>query len=482
MQPSPLSRRHLFKAAGATALAGVGIGLGSPAAASPAVQFENPLIRQRADPHITRHTDGHYYFTASVPAYDRIVMRRSTTLQGLATAAETTVWHKHTGGPMSHHIWAPELHRVDGGWYLYFAAGRAEDVWRIRMYVLENPNPNPMSGTWTERGQIATPRDSFSLDATTFTQGSTRYLCWAQSDPELGSGTSLYLAAMSSPWTITGDPVRIGKPTHSWETVGHHVNEGAAVIKRDGRVFMTFSASATDANYAMGLLTASQGADLLDPASWAKHPQPVLRSSEATSQYGPGHNSFTVSEDGRSDILVYHARPYKDISGDPLYDPNRHTRLQKFYWRSDGTPDFGIPVADGPTPHRFAAHGRAGVFLHHYDFRARADANPAMLADSQFRIVPGLAGSGTISLESANYPGHYLRHRHYEYWVERDDGSSRFAQDAGFHRRQGLADAAGESFESVNFPGRYLRHRDGLVYLHEVSTEQERSEATFFLE
>src|SRR5690606_33011568 len=213
MQPSPLSRRRLFQAAGAAALVGTGVGLGSPAAASTAVQFDNPLIQQRADPHITRHTDGYYYFTASVPAYDRIVMRRSATLRGLATAAETTVWHKHAGGPMSHHIWAPELHRVDGRWYLYFAAGRAEDVWRIRMYVLENANANPMSGTWTERGQITPPHDSFSLDATTFTQGSTRYLCWAQSDPDLGSGTSLYLAAMSSPWTITGDPVRISKPT-----------------------------------------------------------------------------------------------------------------------------------------------------------------------------------------------------------------------------------------------------------------------------
>ena len=45
-----------------------------------------------------------------------------------------------------------------------------------------------------------------------------------------------------------------------------------------------------------------------------------LRSNDATSQYGPGHNSFTVSEDGQSDILVYHARPYRDIVGDPFAD------------------------------------------------------------------------------------------------------------------------------------------------------------------
>lgn len=485
MRSTPLGRRRLFQAAGAAALAGVTpAALAAPAAAAgtPAVDYDNPLIEQRADPHITRHTDGHYYFTASVPAYDRIVMRRATTIQGLATAPETTVWHKHSSGPMSHHIWAPELHHVDGRWYLHFAAGQAEDIWRIRMYVLENDGANPMSGNWTEKGQVATPQDSFSLDATTFTQGTDRYLCWAQNDPELSSGTSLYLAAMSNPWTITGEPVRISKPTHAWETIGHNVNEGPAVIQRNGRIFMTFSASATDANYAVGLLTASQNADLLDPASWTKNAQPVLRSHDGTGQYGPGHNSFTVSEDGQSDLLVYHARPYEHIDGEPLYDPNRHTRVQKIYWRSDGTPDFGIPVAAGPTPYRFALHGDSGAFLHHYDFRLRADANPAMLADSQFRIVPGLAGSGAVSLESANHPGRFLRHENYELWLEPDDDSSMFASDASFQRREGLADAAGESFESVNFPGRYLRNDGGLVQLLTASTAAERSAATFFLE
>jgi len=484
MRTPSFDRRRLFQAAGAAAVVSAAstFGLATAASAAPGVLYANPLASQRADPHIVRHTDGYYYFTASVPAYDRIIMRRSTTLQGLATAAETTIWSKHASGPMSYHIWAPEIHYINGKWYVYFAAGRADDVWAIRMYALENASANPMSGTWTEKGQITTPRDSFSLDATTFTNGSTRYLCWAQSDPELGSGTSLYLAAMSSPWTVTGTPVRISKPTNSWEVIGHKVNEGAAVVKRNGKVFMTFSASATDANYAIGLLTASQSANLLDPASWVKNAQPVLRSNDATGQFGPGHNSFTVSEDGQSDLLVYHARPYKAISGDPLYDPNRHTRVQKFYWNADGTPNFGIPVADGPTPYRFAAHGSTGVFLNHYEFRLKANASPAMLADSQFRIVTGLTGSGTVSLESTNFPGYFLRHKNYEIWVEKNDGSALLKADASFYRRGGLADAAGVSFESLNTAGRYLRHASGLVNLLTVATDAERTAATFHLE
>ena len=95
----------------------------------------------------------------------------------------------------------------------------------------------------------------------------------------------------------------------------------------------------------MGLLWADAAADLLDPVSWHKSPQPVFAS--ANGQFGPGHNSFTTSKDGATDLLVYHARDYRDIVGDPLNDPNRHARVQPFGWGADGLPDFGVPLADG---------------------------------------------------------------------------------------------------------------------------------------
>lgn len=155
---------------------------------------------------------------------------------------------------------------------------------------------------------------------------------------------------MLNPWTISGAQVMISTPEYPWEIIGFWVNEGPAVIKRNGRIFISYSASATDYNYCMGLLTAQETSDLLNPDSWSKTPNPVFQSSSETGQYGPGHNSFTVSTDGSEDILVYHARNYKEINGDPLYDPNRHTRAQKLNWNSDGSPDFGIPVEDSKAP------------------------------------------------------------------------------------------------------------------------------------
>ena len=134
------ARRVLLKGAlAAGALAAV-----TPAVArAKAESYRNPLVPNRADPHIARHTDGFYYFTATAPEYDRIILRRSRTLGGLGRAAETVIWRAHPAGNMGAHIWAPEMHRVGGKWYIYFAAAPAEDVWAIRIWVLENANADP---------------------------------------------------------------------------------------------------------------------------------------------------------------------------------------------------------------------------------------------------------------------------------------------------------------------------------------------------
>ena len=86
--------------------------------------------------------------TASVPEYDKIVLRSSDTVKGLAETKEKTLWVKHEEGPQSIHIWAPEIHYVDGGWYIYYAAGDKDDIWEIRPYVLHCKGQDPMKDEW----------------------------------------------------------------------------------------------------------------------------------------------------------------------------------------------------------------------------------------------------------------------------------------------------------------------------------------------
>lgn len=451
-------RTLLLGGLGVAGVAGVGA-LASPAEARKArtdaqiygVTTTDPLISQRADPFITPRHRGTYYFTASVPEYDRIIVRGATTIDGLATATESVLWRRPTSGKMGGHIWAPELHRIDGRWYIYFAAGDKDDVFRIRMYVLESSLADPTDPAgWTLRGQIATEWDGFSLDATTFAHRGRRYLVWAQTEPEI-SGTSLYIAEMSNPWTLKTKPTRITTPTKSWEVQGFRVNEGPAVLIRNGRVFMTFSASATDARYCMGLLTANARADLLDESSWAKSPEPIFVTRAETKRYGPGHNSFTVAEDGKTDVLVYHARDYRDITGDPLYDPNRHTRVQKLYWHPDGTPLFGVPVGTGGPIVRLSPADQPKQFVTHNGTDLVVRQPSHVLSDTQFRFVP--RAGGTEAIQSVDFPDRYVRVV---------DGAVRLEAGAPTVVRR-LRWGQGWRLQIAGDTNRYLRHSKGTV-------------------
>ena len=129
-------------------------------------------------------------------------------------------------------------------------------------------------------------------------------------------------------------------PDYDWERVDFWVNEGPAILKKNGKIFMTFSASATGACYCMGMMYVDENADLLDPGVWTKLRYPVLKTEEEKGIYGPGHNSFVKAEDGETDLCVYHARQYDEIIGDPLYDANRHTMLMRVTFDEKGFPVF----------------------------------------------------------------------------------------------------------------------------------------------
>lgn len=238
--------------------------------------YNEPLILQRADPYICKHTDGYYYFTASVPSYDKIVIRRSGTLKGLALADEVVIWTKHDSGEMSRNIWAPELHYLEGTWYIYFAAGIQDNMWKIRPYVLECKDSCPISGKWKELGMMKSADEdefsfrAFSLDATVFQNNDKNYCIWAE---KVGVGkmiSNLYIAEMETPWKLKTVQVLLTTPDYDWERVKFWVNEGASVVKHEGKIFMTFSASSTGADYCVGLLYADETSDLLDPRSWTK--------------------------------------------------------------------------------------------------------------------------------------------------------------------------------------------------------------------
>lgn len=314
-------------------------------------KYNNPLAVQRADPYIYKHTDGKYYFLATFPDYDRIAIRCADTINGLSTAEERTVWVRHTFGPMSSHIWAPEMHYIMGKWVVYFAAGSLPDIWEIRPYAIVCDSDDPMTGNWTEAGPMQAADDDpysftdFSLDMTVFEQNGRWYTIWAEKVGRQHGISNLYIAELETPFKLKTVQVLLSTPDYDWERIDFWVNEGPTILKHDGKIFCTFSASATGAMYCVGLLSADENANLLDPTSWKKRNYPILQTNEALKVFGPGHNCFTYGDEGEP-LCVLHFRSYEKIIGDPLLDHNRHAHVIKVSFADNGDPVLELNAED----------------------------------------------------------------------------------------------------------------------------------------
>lgn len=301
--------------------------------------FTNPLLSSGPDPWIIQK-DNYYYYTNTLG--NRVALRKTDAVSSLSKTSWTTVWTPPSSGAYSKDLWAPELHYLNGKWYVYVAADDGNNA-NHRIYVLESSSADPVTTNWTMKGKIAAATDKWAIDATVMDYNNQLYLIWSGWEGDTDGQQNLYIAKMSSPYAIEGDRVKISTPTYSWETSGSpDVNEGPEVLKNpSGRVFLVYSAShcSTD-DYCLGMLTLKDGGNPLNPSDWTKSANPVFSTKVSAGAYGPGHNSFFKSVDGKENWILYHAN---SISGEGCGD-TRNPRMQKFTWNTDGTPNFGEPV------------------------------------------------------------------------------------------------------------------------------------------
>ena len=247
-------------------------------------------------------------------------------------------------GPYSKDIWAPELHYLQNKWYIYFAADDGDNK-NHRIYVLENSSPDPLTTNWVFKGKIADSTDKWAIDASEFEYNGQAYLLWSGWPGDVNGQQNIYIAKMKDPFTIGGNRVLISSPSYSWETNGAPptINEGPEVLESPaGKIFLTYSASGcwTD-DYALGMLSLKDGSDPLIAANWTKSATPVFTKNINGGAFGPGHNGFFKSRDGKEYWIIYHAN---SAAGQGCGDA-RNPRIQKFTWNADGTPNFGSPSA-----------------------------------------------------------------------------------------------------------------------------------------
>jgi GH43 family beta-xylosidase len=302
--------------------------------------FVNPLLPSGADPWIVRDGDTYYYMNT---LGDRLAIRKTTDVTRLADAPETTIWTPPAAGPNAQSIWAPELHRIDGKWYVYYtaaASGHDDDAHR-GVFVIENAGDDPTQGEWIDRGRLKTRYPG--IDGTTFAYGGKRYFVYS---PYVGPDSVLAIAAMSNPWTLVGGETIVARPDQAWERRGgRQILEGPEFLAGPkGDLFLTYSGSACwSDDYAIGLLGAPAGSDPLDASAWTKAPHPILAKDPQRNVYAPGHNGFFTSPGGRETWIVYHANPGPGMK----CGAGRAPYVQRVYWSPDGKPRLERPAGPG---------------------------------------------------------------------------------------------------------------------------------------
>ncbi|MBN1312751.1 MAG: family 43 glycosylhydrolase [Anaerolineae bacterium] len=303
--------------------------------------FTNPLNNSGPDPWMTYY-DGNYYLATTTwgDASTGLTMRKASTIAGLKTAIPVRIWQDSTASRCCNY-WAPEFRLLNGPnglrWYFYFSGGPSTCCDGQRMHVLESAGTDPM-GPYSYKAQLSDSIGGWAIDHGVMELNGSLYLLFSAWS---GDYQNIYIASMSNPWTISSNRVLLSTPTYSWETQDGNVNEAPVALQHNGRTFIIYSASACwGPNYKLGMLTYN-GGNPLSTSSWNKNPNPVFQRSDANNVYAPGHNGFFKSPDGTEDWIVYHAND--SVNGG--CDMNRATRIQKFTWNSDGTPNFGVPVS-----------------------------------------------------------------------------------------------------------------------------------------
>lgn len=303
--------------------------------------FSNP-VSDLADPRITFYNN-FYYLTGTTGS--NVTIRKAATLNSLKFATGVVVFTPPSGGPCCN-FWAPELHRINNAWYVYYTAGTSADLTSQRTWVIENTSSDPVTGSWTDKGQIYHVAENFwAIDGSVFQLRDKNYFIWSGNSDASNTVQRIYIAEMSNPWTLTGPRVLLSSPEYFWER-NDEINEGPVVVQKNGKMFLVYSASGCwSADYALGMLTMNEADDPLNTSSWTKSDHPVFVTNAAASAYGPGHNGFFLSPDGMETWNIYHATSIEAGA----CDFTRTTRAQKMSWNADGTPDFGSPVRTGET-------------------------------------------------------------------------------------------------------------------------------------
>jgi GH43 family beta-xylosidase len=206
----------------------------------------NP-VWEGADPWMVKHNNEYIYCWSAGNAISVSWSAKMT-----KTGEVKKIWQDPETGWNRSCVWAPEIHFIQGHWYVYYAAGesgppfvhqqagvlrsKTDDVFSDyedmeKLYTGDNPS-DPATNVW-------------AIDMTVLEHKNKLYAIWSgwiKQETTDATQQHLYICEMENPWTMKGKRVKLSSPVESWETGGPlDLNEGPEILKNGDKVFVIYS-------------------------------------------------------------------------------------------------------------------------------------------------------------------------------------------------------------------------------------------------
>jgi GH43 family beta-xylosidase len=308
--------------------------------------YRNPLsdVLDNADPCIVYCKKNKYYYGIST-GDKTLTMHRAKKLSDMFCNSESKIIYTANDEEKTYgFLWAPELHFIDGKWYIYTSTHQTAENRNFKHVIcLEAKTDDPFDG-FVLGGHINP--EVYAIDPTIYQdkKAGKLYICFSLVVRDSKPRQVLAIQEMKSPTEPTGEYTIIAEPEYDWELIRTPpINEGAYFIEKDGRLFIVYSGNGCWNNeYVLGILE-FMGGDILSAGSWVKDEVPLFE--QGNGNYGPGHATFFYSPDETELWICHHCLHESNPSVKPM---DRHCHCQKVFFDETGFPHLGgMPVPKG---------------------------------------------------------------------------------------------------------------------------------------
>ncbi|GGY13376.1 family 43 glycosylhydrolase [Massilia dura] len=306
--------------------------------------FLNPIVAgDRPDPSILKDGDDYYMTFSTFDAYPGLVIWHSKDLVNWRPVTATL--HRNIGS-----VWAPELCRHKGRYYLYIPTkktavpGSKTTSWVIWADRIEGP--------WSEPIDLDLPRHIDPGHAVG--EDGSRWLFL--------SGVDRVRLADDGLSTV-GKPEKVYEPWRypdDWE-VEAFSPEGPKVLRHDGYYYLILAVGGTSGPPTGHMVIAARSKSINGP--WVHHPRnPLVRTVDVAEKWWSRGHATLVQGPAGDWWSVYHG--YEN----GFWTLGRQCLLAPVTWSADGWPDFGggdlsqpirKPAAAAVTASANAVHGMA---------------------------------------------------------------------------------------------------------------------------